>query len=93
MSKTKKIPGESMDVVTTDQKLDSKRRITLPKIFEGCDHVIVEQVSDVEIRIIRANLTADLSSSSKAMLLEGIEDAKAGRMSELTDDLLAEDEA
>lgn len=86
MSETNKLHLE-----TTDQKLDSKRRITLPKIFEGCNHVIVEQISDVEIRIIRANLTADLSASSKALLLEGIEDAKAARMSELTDNLLADD--
>lgn len=88
----KKMEGEKMKTLETDQRVDSKGRIILPKEFKGCSRVIIQQISDVECRVIRANVVPALSKTSEAMLLQGIEDAKAGRISPLDVDLLADDE-
>ena len=88
----KKNEGERMETLVTDQKVDSKGRIILPKELRDCNRVIIQQVSDVECRIIRANVVPALSKTSEAMLLQGIEDAKAGRISPLDMDLLADDD-
>ena len=88
----KKNDGERMETLVTDQKVDSKGRIILPKDLRDSKRVILQKVSEVEYRIIRAAVVPALSHESEAMLLQGIEDAKAGRISPLDEDLLADDE-
>lgn len=91
-SAVKKIEGEEMETLDTDQKVDSKGRIILPKEFKDCNRVIIQKVSDVEVRILRANVVAELSQQSQAMLAEGIADAKEGRIKPLDMNLLADEE-
>ena len=81
---------------TTTKTVDSKGRVALGKEFADC-HVFVEQVSPIEIRIVKARLIPEdeawlwENDTAIGMVRRGLQQAKKGEFVDKAPDLDLDD--